>query len=248
MKRSISLPTRTIREAFKSASEPDKLVFVDVPEALGLASVSVAQKEISAADKKDFVNGLANVILEVQGIYPKLLADIESKLKLAFDVEGDLSEIREKLTQSSSELDLASSNILVRTLATAFARQHVTDQEWLANIGMIIAEGLPPRQWVDDSILKFESELKSYSVAWRSTLALAKVGSRTTQRAISFMASDGLLETRVTDLASLSSVSISKELKALIQKLESSGMTCTEAAVLIAALSLEGNVGGKVHN
>jgi hypothetical protein len=52
----------------------------------------------------------------------------------------------------------------------------------------------------------------------------------------------------VTDLASISSVSISKELKALIHKLESSGMTYSEAAVLIAALSLEGNVGGKVHN
>lgn len=244
LKQGISLQSAAIREAFKSASEPDKLIFVDVPEALGLPSVAVSQKELSAADRKSFVNGLANVILEVQGIYPRLLEDIESRLKAAFDVEGDLSEIRGKLSESSSELDLAASNSLVKTLATAFARQHVTDQEWLANIAMIIAEGLPPRQWVDDSILKFESELKNYSVAWRSTLALAKVGSRTTQRAISFMTSDGSLETRVTDLASVSSGSISKELKALTQKLESSGMTYTEAAVLIAALSLEGNVGG----
>lgn len=243
LKQGISLQSKTIRDAFKSASEPDQLVFIDVPEALGLSSVFVAQKEISDSDRKDFVNGLANVILEVQGIYPKLLADIESKLKIAFAVEGDLSEIREKLAQSSSELDHVALNSLVRTLATAFARQHVTDQEWLANIAMIIAEGLPPRQWVDDSILKFESELKNYSVAWRSTLALAKVGSRTTQRAISFMTPAGLLETRVADLDFVSSGSISKELKALTQKLESSGLTYAEAAVLIAALSLEGNVG-----
>ncbi len=244
LKQGVSLQTRTIRDAFKSASEPDKLIFIDVPEAMGMPSVSVAQNDISAADRKQFVNGLANVILEVQGIYPKLISDLEVRLKLAFGVEGDLSEIREKLAKSSSELDLAASNSLVRTLATAFARQHVTDQEWLANIAMIIAEGLPPRQWVDDSILKFESELKQYSVAWRSTLALAKAGSRTTQRAISFMAPTGVFETRVTDLASVHADTVGKELKALTKRLESTGITQSEAGLLVAALLLEGNVGG----
>ncbi len=241
VKKGLDPATKSVIEVFKNAPEPDQLVFVDIPEALGVQLIPVDADLMSEQALKAYVNGLAAAVGKARSLYDELLAEIESAIGTNFGVVGTLSEKRLLLESEAKDVRVEALNLSLSSLASAFKRQHITDIEWLANLAMIMTDGLPPRQWTDESILIFRNTVKDWSRAWIGVTALAG-NEGANSRAVTLTFPDGTADTRVVDLSHSANKAAKSDVLELIGKLTSSGLSRQMAAAAVAAIALNENV------
>lgn len=247
-RKSLDSATKAVIDVFKSAPEPDQLIFVDIPTALGLPVIAVDSEPLSESQIKAYVNGLAGAVSKARSLYDELLEEIESAIGANFGVIGNLAEKRLLLSAEAGEVAIESLNTNLTSLANAFGRKHITDIEWLANLGMILTEGLPPRQWNDESILVFKNTVKDWSRAWIGVTALAG-NAGTHSRAVTLTMPDGTAETRVVDLSHASNMAAKALVEELVEELAGRrGMSKQMAAAAIAAIALNENVSSMGDN
>lgn len=169
-RRPLTPETVAVRAAFHSASEPDVLIFETLPAIFGLQSFTCGQRA-SRSDIERYAGQLAEAFVELRGVYPALLADIQQRLAHATSTGGSLPDLRNELARQAASLDGRVLEPRLKAFIGALTRP-TDDEAWLENVAMVVAEGHSPRVWTDDIAAHFPLRVAEVGGALRRTLAL----------------------------------------------------------------------------
>ena len=145
------------RKTITSAREPDALLFVQLPQALGFDAFG-PYEEMNPTTVGRFFNTLQRVLSELNRAYDDLLDSVAQLLASAFSLRGNGEEIRVELyRRAESLLDLT----IETKLKGFFLRvcdEELDFREWLEAIGTYIVQK-PPSAWNDSDKTQFQMNL-----------------------------------------------------------------------------------------
>jgi hypothetical protein len=153
---------KDMRDMLLKASDPHKVLFVD------LASL------LNAADGKDYVKALRAPLQELAGAYDKMLGEVEAKMFNALDASR---EDFEALRERASSVSGVSGDLRLDAFATRLANFDGSRAS-LEGILSLAAEK-PPRDWVDRHIDAAILELAKFARRFREAEAFVTVQGRT---------------------------------------------------------------------
>lgn len=152
---------KDMRDMLLKASDPHKVLFVDLASLLG------------AADGKAYVKALRAPLQELAGAYAKMLSDVEAKMLSALDASrDDLEALRERAKSVSG----ISGDFEMDGFATRLAN-YDGSRASLEGILALAAER-PPRDWVDRHIDSAVLGLAKFARRFRESEAFAAVQGR----------------------------------------------------------------------
>lgn len=158
----ISKEAKSVRSAFNLSKSPEKLLFEDLPKALGFDSIS------SSADESmltAFSEAFTKALRELRNAYPDLLSHQRSLLAQAFNYHPDmqLKELRNALSGYCYGLDSYTVDTHgLRAFIMRLTKSTGTDQEWLDNILMFLGHK-PTHKWSDGDAKIAEHRLTVFS-------------------------------------------------------------------------------------
>jgi hypothetical protein len=169
-KKGIGESAAAVRQAFRTAGEPDVLVFETLPEILGFAPFR-AGADASVESAQAYAEQLAGVLEELRRAYPRLLERVASDIAAATAVSGVLPELRDRLTGQAVNLQDRVLEPRLKAFVNAIGRP-LDAEDWLENLAMVIAGGRAPRSWTDDEVAAFGMRVRELGGALRRTQAL----------------------------------------------------------------------------
>lgn len=152
---------KDMRDMLLKASDPHKVLFVDLASLLG------------AADGKAYVKALRAPLQELAGAYGKMLAEVEAKMLSALDASRDDLEALRNRARSVSGI---SGDLQMDGFATRLAN---FDGSRASLEGVLsLATERPPRDWVDRHIDTANLELAKFARRFREAEAFVAVQGR----------------------------------------------------------------------
>lgn len=157
----LSQEARSVRDTLLKASDPHKVLFVDLAAVLG------------TADGGDYVRVLRGPLEELCGAYDSLLRRIESTMLESLDAQSeDLAKLRKRAdTLSGITGDLRQDAFSARVA------KHDGSRESVEGI-LSLAANKPPRDWNDRDIDSALLEIARFSLRFRQAEALVTVRGR----------------------------------------------------------------------
>lgn len=214
---------RAVRDAFRLASEPDNLVFVDLPKLLNCKPFPPDQP-VTRKRAEEYASRLAESLLEIRASYASLLEHVASDLADSTGVTGDLAEVKRLLCAQAIALESRVLEPRLSALVGALSRDHLQPKAWLENVAMVVAEGNTPRNWTDDQAARFHLQIAELGGALRRTQALlydrlADGDQPFYSRRVTVTAPDGNEVSEIVTLAETDKIEIGRELNEAISKL-----------------------------
>ena len=161
--------TDAMRRAFKTAAEPDQLIFNDLPKVFGLEPIP-AGRIPKSRHLDDFVSALGAAMDELDRAYPDLLRSIQMELARALAEPPD--QFRRSFSVHAAPLVDAVLEPRLKALVLAACQDERDEQEWLENLAMIVADAAAPRSWTDETFERFRLSATELGGAFRRVSAL----------------------------------------------------------------------------
>lgn len=161
-KRGLSADAQAVRSAFQLAKSPERLLFEQLPNALGLDAVN---DELSSSQLSAFSERLKGALRELKDAYPKLKEEFQSLLSHAFNVDSglDLKELRRVISGQCHSLENFTIDAQgLKAFLMRLNRVSGADDEWLENIMMFLGHK-PPSKWLDSDHDVAEQRLSDFS-------------------------------------------------------------------------------------
>ena len=147
---------KKLREVVNKASEPDELLFKQLPESLGYSEFTAELTDDNVLS--DFFHTLQAALSDLAGAYDELLNFIERMLAQAFTLELSGEELRLELNKRAEPL----LEFVIETELKGFIIHLYNEghdfQSWIESIGTFIVKK-PPASWTDADIAQFEINL-----------------------------------------------------------------------------------------
>lgn len=157
-----------VREALISASEPDVLLFEDLPKACGhepfLPTNARTQRVLA------FFHALKSAFADLQRAYDDLLTDIQQLLFGAFDVTG--AKPREVIRFRAQALLEHVVDPRLRAFIHHLSDEQLDDVGWIEAVATLLV-GKTPRMWLDADRARYEVCLSELVRSFRHMEALA---------------------------------------------------------------------------
>ncbi|MEZ4405721.1 MAG: hypothetical protein R3A52_04375 [Polyangiales bacterium] len=166
--RSVSPSALATRDAVLAARDPLKLVFDDLPKALGLPSVERG----AAVDAAAFATSLASALGELSSAHRALLATVERKVAEALAVSGDGAFLRAELASRAKRIQGIATDLRLRAFLGRAVFAEGTHAEWLEGIAMVVGNR-PPSEWTDGEMARFELGLAEVTAMFERAELLA---------------------------------------------------------------------------
>lgn len=215
---------KDMRDMFLKASDPHKVLFVDLASLLG------------ATDGDAYVTALRAPLQELAHAYGKMLAEVEAKMLDALDASRDNLEALRERAQSVAGI---SGDLQLDSFATRLANFDGARAS-LEGILSLVTER-PPRDWVDRHIDAAVLELTKFARRFREAEAFVAVQGRTAHsEAIAVVIGTGASTRAVSRSFAISDrhrATVEKKAGEITSMLESQGL---EADVLLAILAKVG--------
>ena len=155
------------RDALLDAREPDELLFVQLPRALGIEQVS---EDVSEFSSRLYVDALVRVIRELESAYDVLLAEVLSTLARATGTnEG--KDVRVALSERAAVVVGYVADPRLRSFLLALADVMLAPKDWLVNVCMNVV-GRHPSMWTDEDALRFVAETTELGPTFRHLEAI----------------------------------------------------------------------------
>jgi energy-coupling factor transporter ATP-binding protein EcfA2 len=138
--------TREVRACLLTATEPDVLLFEQLPKALGFDAVGVSAIPPGFSAAK-FAKALRRACDEIAGAYAQLLHDFRGALAEALGAPVD--HLRANLAERARMLQDLLADQNMRTFVAALVADIDGDDEWIEYVAMMVG-GSPPESWTDD--------------------------------------------------------------------------------------------------
>ncbi|MCQ3806929.1 MAG: hypothetical protein KTV16_06550 [Acidimicrobiia bacterium] len=162
---SLTAPARGTRDAVVAAVEPDELLFVTLPEALGFGSVASDLRTCAYAGA--YADSVGGAIDELTGRYRRLLGDLLQRL-LAENAQSS----RLAVTGQAAALEDEILDGDVRAFVLTLANDSVDDDlDWISAVATVIAKKAPA-EWNDDDLNRFLRSLAEQVASFQRLVAL----------------------------------------------------------------------------
>jgi hypothetical protein len=155
--RHLSPTAQAALRALREAREPDRLLFVDLPEACGFPAFGPSGA-VPKGRVESFFTALGGAFAELQRAYPELLADIERLVLRAFDRAGPLAEARGGLEHDARLVLNLAVDARLKSFLLRVADDSSDDTTWLEALATLLV-GKPPTAWDDQDRARFEVQL-----------------------------------------------------------------------------------------
>ena len=138
------------------ASEPDTLIFHDLPKVMGYTPFS-AETETNPKTAP-FFQAFQKALAELKQTYPSLLNSIEEQLASNFSLEYEGEELRRELIDKAEPLEEITSGTQLTGFLMRICDSGLDFEKWLESIATFVVNK-PPASWVDTDKLQFEISL-----------------------------------------------------------------------------------------
>lgn len=160
----LSDAAKNFRKVVKKASEPDELLFKELPYAFGFRSFGTKVSDPQTVTC--FFNKLQDVLSELGGAYDRLLNSLERMLADAFNLDVSKDELRTELAARAEPL----LEVVIETQLKGFLIHLYSEghdfKGWLESIATFLAKK-PPASWVDSDKAQFEINLSQLARKFR---------------------------------------------------------------------------------
>jgi len=156
--RTIGEVSMKVRQVLLTAREPHKIIFEELPVALGFKPFTTTTSE--SVDK--FFARLKESLIELQRAYDILLTSIEHKLKDALMLPATLKEARETLQKRGLIVLEMITDVRLKAFILRLMDDSLDNSKWLESVASFIVSK-PPTQWIDQDLLKYEVDLSELS-------------------------------------------------------------------------------------
>ena len=146
-----------LRKVVNNAREPDALLFVQLPQALGFDAFG-PYEEMDPTTVGRFFNTLRRALSELIRAYDDLLDSIAQLLASAFSLKGNNEEIRVELYRRSESLLELTIETKLKGFFLRVCDEELDFEEWLEAIGTYIVQK-PPTSWNDSDKTQFQMDL-----------------------------------------------------------------------------------------
>ena len=161
----IAATTRNARDTLVAAVEPDELLFVTLPKALGFKPVPSDTKTFWNA--RAYADNVGEVIDDLTDCYQRLLTDL-LELLLAESAETN----RLAVTGQAAALKDEVLDPTVRAFVLTLANESVdSDLDWIKAVATVVAKKAPA-EWADDDLHRFRRELPEQLASFQRLVAL----------------------------------------------------------------------------
>ncbi len=160
-----------VRHALLDASEPDHLLFTELPKACGLEPFT-SRKPATSSDIQHFRRTVQNALAELQKGYDTLLHSLLEELGSALESPPHPRGIRASLRTRAVQVAPFALNSDLRVFSTRLADAAADDRLWIESIASFLSNK-HPSQWVDDDRARLGVRLTQIASAFRSLEALA---------------------------------------------------------------------------
>ena len=151
-------PALAVRDCLINAREPVTLLFRDLPEACGVTAFSPEQRP-DRERVKEFVGRLHEVIGELRGAYPQLLARIIERVAVAVGGAPDSFD-RTALAARAARVSLAAREPRLRAFALRLRDPGLSDEAWIEALASFVVSK-PPSRWAAGDEGRFCDEIST---------------------------------------------------------------------------------------
>lgn len=144
-----------VREAVVSAQEPHRLLFDDLPKAVG---IDARQVNADSGAAQAFFAALRDALLELQRAYDELLMAVQGELFEAMRFPEGMDAARQEVARRAMILREYVSDLRLKAFVLRLADTNLPEREWLESVASCLANK-PPKQWSDHDRLRYQTEL-----------------------------------------------------------------------------------------
>ncbi|EGQ7891837.1 hypothetical protein H8Q55_000394 [Vibrio parahaemolyticus] len=159
-----------VREAIKMSKSPERLVFSDIPKAIGLRELT----DNTDIDSKKFGEILVESLRELKSAYPRLLKSLAHMLaeQLYDGNDHSFSELRSVLAGQALPIEHMASGGVRSFIKSLLDDKSASEDLWLENIFVSLSRK-HPSNWKDEDLAKAEAKLADLSRRFRELQAIA---------------------------------------------------------------------------
>lgn len=153
--RQVGAAALAVREAILGARDPLRLLFRDLPAALGLPAVERGE----ATDAGGYPEQLATALAELGGAHPALLDAVERRVAAALEISGEGAFLRAELTARARRVAGVASDLRLKAFLGRAMEERASRADWLEGLAMVVGNR-PPSEWTDGEVARFEVGLE----------------------------------------------------------------------------------------
>jgi hypothetical protein len=221
----ISERARSVRDTLLKASDPHKVLFVDLATIFG------------TEDGESYVAALRAPIIEIAGAYDRLLRDVEASMLIALDADGNDLEI---LRARAAALSGVTGDLRQDAFSTRLAK-HDGSKESVEGI-LSLAVNKPTRDWTDRDVDAARLEIARVALRFRQTEAFVAVkGRKPTSEAFAVVIGTGAATRTVSREFAISDrhrAAVEEMTEELVAKLKGAGLGVDALLAVLARTGL----------
>jgi hypothetical protein len=161
-----------LRKALQNATEPDRLLFVDIPFACG-ASPVISDGKAGQVDVKAIRTNLLKLLRELSSSYDRVLEQSRELLYKALGVRSEQEKLREDLRVRARYMVVQCIEPTLKRFLLAVTDEETPEKNWLEAVLMVVADK-PAVSWTDEDVANFEVRLSEISRRFINLEAVCK--------------------------------------------------------------------------
>ncbi len=205
-----------VRKVLLTATEPDNMLFRDLPMACGLEPFP-PERQADTGHSEAFVARMREAMDELRAAYPRLLERVRQQLATCL-ADGATSPGRAEMARRATQVVLAAREPRLAAFARSMADTALGDHAWAERMGSFIMSK-PPSHWTDTDYRRAWGEIELLTGAFCrvETTAFANGSSTPDLQAvrIAVTAADGNEAARVVRLSANDEAAVSLLVKRL---------------------------------
>lgn len=161
----LSPKAQAVRNAFNLAKSPERLLFEDLPKALGFDDLNQVSRSATDKNIEGFAVALQESLRELKYAYSNMLKDQQRLLAQAFQVsqELDLVQLRKRLNGLYQGLEQFTVDVDgMRAFIKRLTKTDGSDEDWLNEILTFLGQK-PTAKWTDADRAEAEVRLSDFS-------------------------------------------------------------------------------------
>ncbi len=219
--RALTREAQNVRHTLLQAKDPIRLLFTDIPNAIGLSPFD-EQESVSEEDVKEFQVRFRTVLAELAQSYSGLIKSVKMVLTKTFGSGGSVRSLRAELRKRATPLIRKCGDKELSPFLGAIAGASGSDEDWIISVATIVSKR-PVDSWRDNDIQVFSSRMHDFHKRFRAleSVALAEknkppeVGKKKEARWVSVTLPDGKTSSDVIWTNKSKKRKLEKELAAL---------------------------------
>jgi len=153
--RRISKNAIAVRNNITTMTEPDKILFEDLPKSLGYAKFTT--KKVTEEQINLYCQDLITALKNINHAYEDLLMDCRKEIITHFKVQSN--DLRKELVKRSSSIKQKTIEPCLKRFINAIEEKSKNDTQWLEAVIMVIADK-PADSWTDIDQDKFKIQVE----------------------------------------------------------------------------------------